>query len=325
MTYRASAIARRTLTRVAIFGLLVTSTLTMAQQAQVGVTAAIHNYVQLGRGKAAPRTAVVRERVILNDEVRTGRASQLQILLQDRTTFTVGADARITIDRFVYDPNRSTRIVSAKVAQGAFRFMSGRTLGKASGPATVRTPVGTLGIRGTIVEGVVGGDAVRIALAEPAVGNVSADLQTATLVLLRGPGPRVQGDAKPGAIDVTAGKQTFIIDRPNWAIFLPGPGMPAIGPFEMSSDGLRSFQGLLRTVPLAAGATAKPGEASWPGPAPAGVADPWGEEDSSSQAARSEDGRKRWTNVAQPLAAIVAAILAVLVASGGDEDVPVSP
>jgi hypothetical protein len=47
---------------------------------------------------------VLRQQVILNDEVRTADASWLQILLLDKSTFTVGANARVAIDRFVYDP-----------------------------------------------------------------------------------------------------------------------------------------------------------------------------------------------------------------------------
>jgi hypothetical protein len=105
--------------------------------------------------------------VNLNDEVRTGAASQLQILLLDRTIFTVGANARVAVDRFVYDPAANSRSTGVSVTKGAFRFMSGRTLGRPSGPVTVRTPVATIGIRGTIFEGVVGEDAMRIAKASP--------------------------------------------------------------------------------------------------------------------------------------------------------------
>ena len=100
----------------------------LAQANSVGINAAIRNKVEI-RGAATKKVkpAVLRARVFLNDEVQTGTASQLQILLLDRTTFTVGANARVTIDRFVYDPAANSRDVGISVARGAFRFMSGRT------------------------------------------------------------------------------------------------------------------------------------------------------------------------------------------------------
>ena len=74
----------------------------------------------------AQRRAQVRQAIRLQDQVLTKDDSALQILLLDRSTFTVGQNARITIDRFVYDPDTSVGTISARAAKGAFRFMSGR-------------------------------------------------------------------------------------------------------------------------------------------------------------------------------------------------------
>ena len=224
----------------------------LAQANSVGINAAIRNKVQIKSGRQA-RPAVLRARVLLNDEVMTGPASQLQILLLDRTTFTVGANARVAVDRFVYDPRSNSRSTGVSVTKGAFRFMSGRTLGRPSGPVSVRTPVATIGIRGTIFEGVVGEDAIRIASQEPAVGRkVKARKEEASLIVLRGPGPRVQGDTRPGAIDVTAGGRMVVLDAPGLAVYAPRNGAPPIGPFPISAAGLQALQSLLRT-------TAEPG------------------------------------------------------------------
>jgi FecR-like protein len=220
----------------------------------VGVNAAIRNKVEI-RSAATKKTraAVLRERVILNDQVSTGAASQLQILLLDRTTFTVGANARVAVDRFVYDPTAKSRSTGVSVTRGAFRFMSGRNLGRPSGPVSVRTPVATIGVRGTIFEGVVGEDAIRIASREDAVGKkVKAKKDEASLIVLRGPGPRTQGDTRPGAIDVTVGDRTATLDGPGLALYAPRVGAPPIGPFRISPAGLQALQSLLRT-------TAEPG------------------------------------------------------------------
>jgi hypothetical protein len=103
----------------------------------VGIAAAVVNKVTI-RQVGAPqyRPLLVRQRVALADQVATGERSQLQLLLLDKSTFTVGPNARLTIDRFVYDPHG--RSLAATVAKGAFRFMSGRP--DRSGDASIDTP-----------------------------------------------------------------------------------------------------------------------------------------------------------------------------------------
>lgn len=220
-----------------------------AQNAAIGVNAAIKNQVSMKTAAdAAPRPARLRESVRLGDQVISGPASALQVLLRDRSVFTVGANARMTIDRFVYDPARATGDVAASVAKGAFRFMSGRGLSRTGGAAAVRTPVASIGVRGTILEGVVGEDALLAAAGEPGVGP-GGDPETATLIVLRGPGRRTDGLDKPGAIDVTAGGVTVTIDRPGYAVLVPGPNQPPIGPFLLSNAAFERMSALLRGAP----------------------------------------------------------------------------
>lgn len=73
-----------------------------------------------------------------------------QLVFLDQTVFSVGAGATVTLDEFIYDPNRKTGSVVLNVSKGAFRFISG-----ASQPSTysIKTPVATIGIRGTIFSG----------------------------------------------------------------------------------------------------------------------------------------------------------------------------
>ncbi|OYY91998.1 MAG: hypothetical protein B7Y45_00450 [Sphingomonas sp. 28-66-16] len=224
------------------------ATLPAAAQAQVvGVNAAVHNKVSI-RSNAAKtsRPAVLKDRVALNDEVQTQANSQLRVLLLDKSDFTVGANARVTIDRFVYDPARGTRSMGATVARGAFRFMSGRSSGAGSTGSTIKTPIASIGIRGTMVEGTVGAEAVRIAALEPAVGpGVRSDPATASLIILRGPGPNQQGNSRPGAIDVQFGNRLITLDRPMQALYLPGAGMAPIGPFTVSPSALSDVQILI--------------------------------------------------------------------------------
>lgn len=214
-----------------------------AQQA-VGVASAVQNDVRLRKpGGPIPRPVALRQRIALADQIQTGAKSQLQMLLLDKSIFTVGPNARVTIDRYVYDPNRNSRSMGVSVGRGAFRFMSGsRTSG---GGSSINTPVAAIGVRGTIVEGVVGENAVLIGLNEPAIARVRGDRETASLIVLRGPGRGTQGNVAPGAIDVTAGGRTVTADRPMQAIYVPYAGAAPIGPFVISNSGLSQLQSVL--------------------------------------------------------------------------------
>ena len=216
----------------------------------VGINAAIRNKVMTQKsGQTALRPAVLKARVALGEQVLTAPASMLHILLLDRSNFTVGANARVTIDRFVYDPARSASAIGASVARGAFRFMSGRPVKNMPGKTSVTTPVASIGVRGTIFEGVVGEDAVRIAGGEAGAGGAAGrgDAETATLIVLRG--PAATATEPGGAIDVTANGQTIAVDKPGMALFIPGPGQDPVGPFPLSDDGSLALHDLLRTTP----------------------------------------------------------------------------
>lgn len=217
---------------------------TDAQAKDVGIASAVTNVVRLKNpGEPQPHAAKVRETIALAEQVSTAAASRLQILLLDKSTFSVGANARLTIDRFVYDPDQKNNF-TATVAKGAFRFMSGSKGHGAS--SSIKTPVASIGVRGTIVDGIVGADAITLTTRERGVGRIAnADPETATLVVLRGPGAGTLGNVTPGAISVEAGGKTVETDRPSMAVFVPYPGAQPIGPFALSTSGLRQIEDMI--------------------------------------------------------------------------------
>jgi len=212
----------------------------------VGANAVVLNEVRMATDtEPGMHQARVRERVSLGNPIQTGRASHVQILLRDGTTFQVGSNAQLVIDRFVYDPDRSASAVGAEVARGSFRFMSGRPTRNRPGGSSIRTPAAAIGVRGTIVEGVVGADAINIARFELGVHSVAgSDPESASLILLRGPGADVPGEPA-GAIDVTAGGVTVPVETVGYAVFVPSAGEAPIGPFLISDSGLAELATLL--------------------------------------------------------------------------------
>jgi len=212
----------------------------------VGVNAAVVNDVRMKtEANPAVHRAAVKERVALGNDIATGPASRLQVLLLDRTNFTVGANARLKVDRFVYDPSRSASSVGLSVTRGAFRFMSGKPLHANPGQSQINTPVASIGIRGTIVELAVGADALAVISHQPGLPSFTADAETATLIFLRGPGSAAQGGEQQGAIDVTAGGTTGAISGSGQAFVITGPGQAPIGPFLLSAEASDALANLL--------------------------------------------------------------------------------
>jgi hypothetical protein len=218
--------------------------------AKIGVSAAVKGNVFVKSGGVGDqRRAKADQSILLQDEVLTKQQSALQILLLDQSVFTIGENCEMVIDRFVYDPDKKAGEMSSTIVKGAFRFMSGR-IGKANPTkANIVTPAATIGIRGTILEGVSGADAIKLAalLGFPTAG---AHQTKALLVVLRGPGRGTNAITNPGIIDVgnNAGRKT--ITAPNYAVFVPGPGQPPIGPILITDEILEYFDFYLRTIPI---------------------------------------------------------------------------
>lgn len=117
----------------------------------VGVSAAVNQSARGTPPSQQVRTISLGDRIIHDELVETDAGGLLQILLADGTTFTVGGSSSLKIDSFVYDPNAGTASVSAAMSKGVFRFIGGQT-SKTPGGTSIDTPVGTVGIRGAIVD-----------------------------------------------------------------------------------------------------------------------------------------------------------------------------
>ena len=78
----------------------------------------------------------------------------VQVLLVDGSTFTLGPDSNLVIDKFVYDPRSGTGELAASFSKGALRFVGGKLSKQAPG-VKVKTPAGELTVRGGIFQGIV--------------------------------------------------------------------------------------------------------------------------------------------------------------------------
>jgi hypothetical protein len=113
---------------------------------EVGTVNKVENPAQVGGA-----TAIVGTPVHMNDELRTGPKGRLQVTFRDGTTLTLGENARVTIDRYVYNPDKSTGELALETGVAAFRLATGKLSEMRKKDINVKTPVAALAIRGTDV------------------------------------------------------------------------------------------------------------------------------------------------------------------------------
>jgi hypothetical protein len=126
-------------------------------QSRVGVTSATSGGPTGKPPTEAERVLHVGIDVQANEIVTTGADDRAHLLFLDGSSITVGPQARLTIDKFVYDPNSKVGALAINASQGIFRFVGGK-ISKTT-PVTVTTPAATLTIRGGIM--IVSADASR--------------------------------------------------------------------------------------------------------------------------------------------------------------------
>ncbi|MGI9356083.1 MAG: FecR family protein [Rhizobiaceae bacterium] len=214
---------------------------------EVGTSAGVRGEVFVTTS-GAQRKVAVRQSIKLQDQVLTKDDSALQILLLDSSTFTVGQNARVTIDRFVYDPDTSAGKISARVAKGAFRFMSGKIGRNSPTDASLTTPSATIGIRGTFLEGIIAEDAVALARLA-GLDTDGACIEEASIVVLRGPGRRRNTLDRSGTINVSNSAGSALLSQPNYAVFVPCSGIAPVGPFSMTTAMQDYLDFFLRSEP----------------------------------------------------------------------------
>jgi hypothetical protein len=117
-------------------------------QTRIGAASAVRNQVTATLSGEDRRLAAGNS-IHASERIRTGVDSTTQLLFADQTNLTVGPRSDVTLDRYVYDPNRSVGDVAVGLSSGALRFVSGQQDPRSY---QVRTPVATIGVRGTIVD-----------------------------------------------------------------------------------------------------------------------------------------------------------------------------
>lgn len=178
--------------------------------------------------------------------IETGPDGRLLIRFDDGTTLSTGPGARIVLDELVYDPPAGKASFVLSVLKGTFLYVTGLIAGTSPEGVEVRTPAGTIGIRGTAFGCVVDTGTVCVLLEDP-------DGKVGKIEFRNGAGRRIVDQA----FESVAARDA--LSPPSYArlgageardLLLPGlerssPIEPAAGPgWEQRTGGGADFAGL---------------------------------------------------------------------------------
>jgi hypothetical protein len=98
-----------------------------------------------GTHEGSTRTLSGGSSVYSRELIHTGDSGVADLRFHDNSNLSVGPKSSVRLDKFAYDPNKSSGSVAVEATRGSFRFVTGS---QSRGSYQVKTPYGTLGIRG---------------------------------------------------------------------------------------------------------------------------------------------------------------------------------
>ena len=93
--------------------------------------------------------AAVGQAVILGAVLRTGAQGSMGVTLSDNTVMSFGPNSEFTLDEYEFEPAQEQLRLSARISRGTLNFISGVIAKLKPEAVELKTPTGTIGVRGT--------------------------------------------------------------------------------------------------------------------------------------------------------------------------------
>ncbi|GJL77154.1 MAG: hypothetical protein NPINA01_01430 [Nitrospinaceae bacterium] len=117
--------------------------------ADIGLATGVEGKVfQYSEGENTGRRTELASPVFLKDRINTAVNSKVSFSFDDASTLSLGENAKVSITKHIYDPDRELRQTVVQVSLGAVRFVVTKAKSKDS-TFEVITPAGIAGVRGT--------------------------------------------------------------------------------------------------------------------------------------------------------------------------------
>jgi hypothetical protein len=85
----------------------------------------------------------------VGSQLKTGKKSSMGVTFKDDTVMSFGSDTDLTVDEYLYAPNQGKLKLGSKLAKGSLNYVSGVIAKLQPEAVSIKTPTGTIGVRGT--------------------------------------------------------------------------------------------------------------------------------------------------------------------------------
>ena len=113
---------------------------------QVGTATAVNPQSESTPPGGSTAPLVVGAHIVHKEAIHTTPSGTVQLLFTDKSSMSIGPNASIVIDEYVYDPNAKSGHMAVSLTKGALRFVGGQL--SHAGEAAITTSAATIGIRG---------------------------------------------------------------------------------------------------------------------------------------------------------------------------------
>ncbi len=89
--------------------------------------------------------------VFSGSQLKTNKGATLGVTFKDNTLMSFGSDTELTVDEYLFAPTQGKLKLGARLDKGSLNYVSGVMAKLKPDAVSVKTPTGTIGMRGTQV------------------------------------------------------------------------------------------------------------------------------------------------------------------------------
>jgi len=132
---------------------LYASNATITDESPVGAVEEISGEATVIRVDGTEEPLTLGTPIYQGDVIETAADGAVNIVFLDETSMAVSENARLAVDEYMFDPETESGTTNFSVLRGVFVFTSGLIGRDDPDDVEIDTPVGSIGIRGTIIAG----------------------------------------------------------------------------------------------------------------------------------------------------------------------------
>lgn len=137
----------KTLPLLLLLGLIITAP-ARGQEATIGFIKSLNGHATVTHGQST-YAASLGDPIREGDMLRTFWDGGLGVTFKDNTRISMGPSSRVTIPRFVFEPDKQRYDFVLRLIAGTMQYLSGLTAKLSPDSMKIETSTATIGVRGT--------------------------------------------------------------------------------------------------------------------------------------------------------------------------------